>query len=398
VSDETAPTGVADWCNDWDHADPAWAADPFSIWSDLRGACPVARTDRYGGAWLVTTAALVDEVTHDPGRFSSRDIAIRPPGTVNEKPPMTSDPPVHGEARRLFLRPFAPKAVASMEVDLRDYCRQLIRAIGGRRHFDAVVEFTRHVPSRVIATLLALPEEDTEQFRQWVRAIMEDGHVDAAAREQAVAELKAYLAPRLQARRLAPTDDLLTAVVQAELGGAPLSDDVALGVAYLLVVAGIDTTWSALGSMLWHLGTHPHDLAPLVADRGLVPAAVEELLRLYAPVSVGRVATVDTTLGDRAIKAGERVLVPFGAANRDPALFDRPDDMLLDREVSHHAAFGLGIHRCLGSNLARLELRVALEEWLEAFPSFRITDPGSITWTLGHVRGPHALPVEIGHR
>ena len=227
-----------------------------------------------------------------------------------------------------------------------------------------------------------------------LKAIMEQGHVDQAARDRATAELKGYLVPLIDKRRGNPGDDVLSVVANAELDGRPVSDEMAAGMAYLLVVAGIDTTWSALGTALWHLGTHPDDLARLAADPSLIPTAVEEFLRLYAPVSVGRIATADTDIGGCPLRSGERVLVPFGSANRDAAHFDRPDEFVLDRESNRHAAFGLGIHRCLGSNLARLELRVALEEWLAAFPRFRVVD--AVTWTRGHVRGPHAVPVAIG--
>ncbi len=386
---------VVDWCTDWDHADPAWAADPFTIWDRLRVACPVARTERYGGAWLVTSGELIDQVAHDTTRFSSRDVALRPGGVHNDKPPMTTDPPLHNEYRRVLLRHFAPKAIARLESGLRAYCRELIGAIGDASHFDAVEAYTKHIPSWVIAGLLELPEGDTEQFRRWVRVIMEQGHVDPAARNGAVEDLKAYLRPVLRARRERPGSDLLSAVVQAAPFGEALSEEQALGVAYLLVVAGIDTTWSALGTIIWYLGTHPAALAALCEDPSTVPAAVEELLRLFAPVSVARVVVSDTDLGGCALRQGERVLLPFGSANRDPARHERPAEYLIDRPESHHASFGLGVHRCLGSNLARLELQVATAEWVAAFPRFRIRDHASVTWTLGHVRGPHSLPIEV---
>jgi cytochrome P450 len=385
---------VEDWRTDWDHGDPAWAADPFSIWADLREQCPVARTERYGGAVMVTTWDLIDAVTHDPATFSSRETGVRPPGTNTKKsPPITSDPPEHQEHRRILLPSFSPQSIAALEDGLREYCRSLLGRLQGRRSFDAAHEYSRHIPTEAIASLLGLPVDDADTFRDWVKAIMEQGHVDQAARVNATRELKAYLVPLIDKRRGNPGDDVLSVVANAELDGRALTDDMAAGMAYLLVVAGIDTTWSALGTALWHLGTHADDLAQLASDPTLVPVAVEEFLRLYAPVSVGRIATADTEVGGCPMRAGERVLVPFGSGNRDPAHFDRPDAFVLGRESNRHAAFGLGIHRCLGSNLARLELRVALEEWLAVFPRFRVTD--SVTWTLGHVRGPHAVPIEI---
>jgi cytochrome P450 len=387
---------VSSWRTDWDHGDPAWAADPFAIWADLRDQCPVARTERYGGGVMPTTWDLIDEVTHDPGVYSSRETGVRPPGTNTKKsPPITSDPPEHQDHRRILLPSFAPQAIARLEDGIRSYCRRLIADAQGQPQFDAARAYSRHIPTRAIVGLLGLPDGDAEMFRSWVKAIMEEGHVDPAARERATAELKAYLLPIIDKRRGTDGDDVLTVVANAELGGAPLSDEMAVGMAYLLVVAGIDTTWSALGTALWHLGTHPDDLARLVADPDLIPAAVEEFLRLYAPVSVGRIAAAETSLGGCPVKAGDRVLVPFGSANRDAAHFDRPDEFVVDRESNRHAAFGLGIHRCLGSNLARLELRVALEEWIAAFPRFRVVDPAAVTWTLGHVRGPHAVDIDI---
>jgi len=388
---------VTDWQTDWDHADPAWADDPFAIWDGLRTTCPVARTERYGGGWLVTSHALIDEVTHDTDTFSSQETGVREPGTNTKKsPPITTDPPDHQEHRRILLASFGPRSIARLEDGIRAYCKELLAAVAGRSTFDAADAYTRHIPTKAIALLLALPDDDADQFRSWVRAIMVDGHEDPDARQQATADLKAYLRPLVAARRGGAGDDVLTTVANAELDGVPLDDEMAIGMAYLLVVAGIDTTWSALGTALWHLGTHPGDLARLVDEPELLPTAVEEFLRAYAPVSVGRIVTRDGELGGCPIRAGERVLVPFGAANRDPDVFERADEFVIDREANRHAAFGLGIHRCLGSNLARLELRVALDEFVAAVPSFRVTDPAAMAWTRGHVRGPHAVPLEVG--
>jgi hypothetical protein len=387
---------VRSWQTDWDHADPAWAADPFSIWDELRSGCPVARTERYGGAWLVTTHGLIDGVAHDPATFSSRETGVRPPGTNTKKsPPITTDPPDHQGHRRVLLTSFAPRAVAQHETTIRAYCKELLAAVGEQRRFDAAEAYARHIPTKTVAMLLALPDDDAETFRGWVRDIMVEGHRDPAARERATAALKAYLAPLVAERRGGAGDDVLTTVASAELDGVPVSEEMAIGMAYLLVVAGIDTTWSALGTAIWHLGSHPDDLRRLTEDRSLLPTAVEELLRAYAPVSVGRIAVADTELGGCPVRAGERILLPLGSANRDPATFDRAGEVVIDRQVNHHATFGLGIHRCLGSNLARLELVVALDELLAAFPRFRVIDPDRVGWTVGHVRGPLSVPLEV---
>jgi cytochrome P450 len=162
----------------------------------------------------------------------------------------------------------------------------------------------------------------------------------------------------------------------------------------LLLVAGIDTTWSAIGSALEYLATHPEDCQRLVANPSLMPSAVEEFLRAFAPVTMARIVTKDVEVEGVTMRRGDWTLLPFPAANRDPLVFERPDEVLLDREVNRHAAFGLGIHRCLGSNLARLELGVAIEEFLARFGS-EFTSPGATRYSVGQVRGPRELPMRL---
>ena len=163
----------------------------------------------------------------------------------------------------------------------------------------------------------------------------------------------------------------------------------------LLLIAGIDTTWSAIGAALWHLASHPADRRRLADDPELIDVAVEEMLRAYAPVTMARIVAKDVDLAGRQLKAGDWVLLPFPAANRDPAMFEDADQVVLDRAVNRHAAFGLGIHRCLGSNLARMELNVAVQEWMARFPDFELADPDAVTWSAGQVRGPRRVPVRI---
>ncbi|MEZ5260028.1 MAG: cytochrome P450, partial [Ilumatobacteraceae bacterium] len=203
---------------------------------------------------------------------------------------------------------------------------------------------------------------------------------------------------QIQYRSEHPGDDLISFLLNAELDGQPVPMHVIRGNLSLMLIAGIDTTWSSIGSALWHLASHPDDRRRLVDEPELIPTAVEEFLRAYAPVTMARLATHDTTLGDREVKAGDRVLLPFPAANRDPEMFDRPDDVIIDREVNRHVAFGAGIHRCLGSNLARLEMQVAIEEMLAMIPEFELEDPDAVTWAGGQVRGPRYLPVTFPNR
>jgi cytochrome P450 len=178
--------------------------------------------------------------------------------------------------------------------------------------------------------------------------------------------------------------------------GQPLSDMHVLGSLRLLLIAGIDTTWSAIGSSLWHLAKTPADRARLVAEPELMPTAIEEFLRAYSPVTMAREVMKETVVSGCPIKPGNMVLLSFPAANRDPAMFADADKVVIDRKENRHAAFGLGIHRCVGSNLARMEMTVAIEEWLKRIPHFRLDPAGQVTWSEGTVRGPRQLPMLFG--
>ena len=195
-----------------------------------------------------------------------------------------------------------------------------------------------------------------------------------------------------------PRDDLISFLLQAEIDGEPVPMPVVRGNVGLMLVAGIDTTWSSIGSALWHLAAHPEDRQRLVDEPELIPTAVEEFLRAYSPVTMARVAAKDGTLGDRDVKEGDRVVLTFNAANRDPEVFENPEEVIIDRQKNRHIAFGSGIHRCAGSNLARMEMTVAIEEFLKAIPEFELKDPDAVTWAGGQVRGPRNLPVTFPNR
>ena len=180
------------------------------------------------------------------------------------------------------------------------------------------------------------------------------------------------------------------------MDGEPLLPEHVGGTIALLLIAGIDTTWSAIGAALWHLASHPDDRHRLIDEPEIMPLAIEELLRFYAPVTMARLVKDDFEFNGCPMHADEWVLLPFPAANRDPEFFDRADEFIIDREENRHAAFGLGIHRCAGSNLARMELRVAVEVFLERHRDFSLADPDAVTWSGGQVRGPRTLPLRIG--
>jgi cytochrome P450 len=397
---------VADWTKDFDHTDPEWVANPFPIWDELRDTCPVAHSDRYGGTWLPVRHADVSAVAYDTEHFTSRSVVVnelRPnendlPAPIGIAPPITSDPPFHQLARRLLLPAFSPKAIAKLEPMTRELCRDLLDATKGREVVDAAVDYAQHIPLQVIVKMLGFPLEDADIFRRFIRLVLEDVDMDAEEREALAdsGEIDDYMNARIEEHRAHPRDDLTTFLLEAELDGNKLSLDHVRGTMVLLMIAGIDTTWSAIGASLWHLAQHDDDRRRLAADPSLMDTAMEEFLRAYAPVTMARLVKEDFDFNGCPMKEGDWLLLPFPAANRDPEMFERADEVLIDRAENRHAAFGLGIHRCIGSNLARMELRVALEEWMKVYPEFTLVDLGAVTWSAGQVRGPRTIPVRVG--
>jgi len=396
---------VRDFATDFDHTDPQWVADPYPIWDELRRECPVAHTDRYGGAWMPVTHDGVADVAYDTDHFTSRSVVVsdvRPdendlPAPIGIAPPITSDPPFHAMARRLLLPAFSPKRVAEYEPFTRELCNELLDATEGKDVIDAAVEYAQDIPLRVIVRMLGFPQDDADVFRRFIRMILEDVDASAEVRQAQIndGELESYLEARINEHLAEPKDDLTSFLLEAELDGNKLQEQHVAGTMVLLMVAGIDTTWSAIGSSLWHLAQHPDDRKRLAADPSLMDTAVEEFLRAYAPVTMARLVAKDFDFHGCPMKEGDWLLLPFPAANRDPEVFADADQVLLDRAENRHSAFGLGIHRCLGSNLARMELRVALEEWTKRYSDFELTDPSAVTWSAGQVRGPRTIPVRI---
>lgn len=396
---------VKDWATDFDVLDPRYVTDPFSIWDDLRGTCPIAHTNRRKSSWLPTRYEDVTAIAHDIEHFSSLKVAVIPgdededpnadfdgPNLEYGLPPISSDPPLHTWTRRLLLPWFSHKRVDGYVPLTRDLCKKLLDGFAGSGHADAAADYAQQIPVRVIAHILGVSPDLSDTFTLWVRDILEFAD-DAERRQRGAEGLLYYFVGQLEERRANPGDDLLSELLTTEVDGKPVDDGIVLGMAALALIAGVDTTWSAIGSSLWHLATHPDDRKRLVAEPELMPTAIEELLRAYSPVTMAREVTEDVVYAGCPMKAGDKVLMNFPAANRDPEAFEHPEVVQLDRAHNRHVAFGSGIHRCAGSNLARMELQVALEEWLARIPDFSLAEGAEVAWAGGQVRGPRICPV-----
>jgi len=265
---------------------------------------------------------------------------------------------------------------------------------------DAIVnagdDFAAHIPVWVIARMLGFPDEDRDLFREFVHIVLEGVDHPVEQRMEEFQPIAEYIERQVQDHIENPRDDLTTYLLNVELpNGDKLQPEHIFGTMVLVLIAGIDTTWSAISSSIWHLAQNPQDLERLTSDPDVWPLAIEEFLRYYAPVSMARLVKEDMDYLGCPMKQDDWILLGFPAANRDPKAFENADQFIIDREVNRHLTFGLGIHRCAGSNLARLELRVALEEFLKRFPKFELADPAAVTFSQGQVRGARNLPVRI---
>ncbi|MFM2234741.1 MAG: hypothetical protein RL296_400 [Actinomycetota bacterium] len=389
---------------DYDIFEPSFVANPYPGYSEIRESeCPIARTERYEGSWLPTRYEDVVALAQEYEIFTSRGILVMPPPPGQAEgayggvaaPPITSDPPDHHWHRRLILPVFAPQAVAKYEQSTRDLCNALIDDFIDKGKADAAADYAQHIPVRVISNMLGVPLDMEETFTGWVRGVLEN-MTDMELRKRSRLAIIEYFLAQVEDRKKNPREnDLISELMNTEVEGKKVPIEYVLGVCNLMLVAGIDTTWSAIGSVMWHMAQHPEHRKQLRENDDLWPTAIEELLRVYAPVTMARIVDRDIEFQGCPMKAGDRVLMAFPAANRDPRQFENPDEVILDREHNRHVAFGSGIHRCAGSNLARLEVRVALQTWLERIPEFELVDPATVTWAGGQVHGPRSCMVKF---
>ena len=272
---------VTDWATDFDHADPEYNRNAHAIWAELRETCPVAHTDRYNGAWLPVTHADVSAIAHDTENYTSRAVVVTTNQVLAEAPiggapPISSDPPFHHHARRLLLPPFAPKQIEPWEADVRTLCNELLDemeaglADDGAGLVDAAVQYAQHIPVNVIARMLGFPVEDGDTFRRFVHEVLEGVNLAPEERFAVFERLDTYVHAQIDDHRAHPRDDLTSFLINSTIFGQPLTDQHVGGSVVLLLIAGIDTTWSAIGSSIWHLATHPRRPGPTGGRTGSV--------------------------------------------------------------------------------------------------------------------------------
>jgi cytochrome P450 len=381
---------------------PEVARNPQPIYSMLHESTPVFRLDGVGV--IVTTRAGVEQVLQDPQLFSSSTSAH---DLKTERPliPLQIDPPDHRKYRKLLDPFFGPHKMRQREGEITQLVNDLIDGFVDEREIDFAERFSTPFPSQVFLAMFGLPMDDLAAFLAMKDGIIrpdqvvgkEFGHPDTEAHQQRTSDsIYEYFDRLIAARSNRRSDDLLSHLLDAEVDGDRLSHEEILDICFLFLIAGLDTVTASLDCMFAHLADHRDERQRLIDDPNAVLSIVEELLRWETPVMGGaRVATRDTEVEGFPIAAGEQVMVLYGAANVDESAFVRAGQLDWDRENNRHLAFGGGIHRCLGSHLARVELRVALTEWHRRIPEYSIPPGVELNFTAG-IRTLDRFPMLLG--
>ena len=385
---------------------PAAKADPYPLYAAMRRR-GLVRSPL--GVFATADHGVASGILRDR-RFSSSPVhqrGYRPPSYPPDDPRaglpaadlLTLDPPDHTRLRRLVSGAFTPRAIAGLEPWIRDVTARLLADADGAAGFDLVEALAFPLPIAVICHLLGVPAEHQAQFRAWghdLAATLDPQTAAAAQAQTRAAELAltGYLQDLVRQRRADPDGSLLSALIAAEEEGDRLSSGEVVSTALLLLVAGFETTVNLIGNGTVALLGDPASWDRLRQEPGLIPAAVEEMLRYDSPVQLTtRIATEDAEAGGCVIAAGRAVVVAIGGANRDPAVFERPGEFLIGRpDPGRHLSFSLGIHHCLGAALARLEGRIAIEELTRRYPALRLAAPPARRPLLV-LRGYESVPV-----
>lgn len=384
---------------DFDHQDPASAPGIHEFLAELRQSCPVAHSTRYGGFWLVTKYDHIAEVAKDHDRFSS---AVQGLGAVTLLPALATtkailfehDPPEHSGWRRLMQRFFTPPAVAGYEPYIRDVTRQVLDELRPKGAGDLVPDLAVPIPLLVTGALLGMTEDERLELRTLARAFFTSGGLPPEQAGRAQERYAGFLLDQVRSRRGRESHDVLTVVVNGKVDGRAATEDELVKFVFLMVAAGHLTTTDTVASTLLLLAEDLTLRKRVIDDPALIPALVEESVRYESAVAAtGRTVREKTTLAGTELSPGERLLLTWGSGNRDAERFAEADEFRIDRPRSPQLGWGVGAHRCLGVHLARLELRVIVQEVLRAIPDFRLASGARPQRTYGVLRGLDSLPV-----
>jgi cytochrome P450 len=375
------------------------ADDPHSVYSEVLEQCPVSRAPGIFGGYSVTLSRYEDVLwaLKHPEVFSSKNV-VNVGGDVPMLP-LSVDPPDHAKYRRLLDPQFSPKRMAELEPEVRQLVNEIIDGFAGNGTCEFHEDFATPLPSTIFLAIMGLPHEDLPAFLEWrddtIRPQGKTPEEVEAKRMAAGNAIEEYFDAKGEEKRRDPDDRLLSTIVHAEVDGRSLTHDELLGITHLLLLGGLDTVTATLDCMIVYLAQHPDRRRAIVENPSLIPGAIEELLRHQTPVMmVPRIVAQDFELDGVSMKAGDGATLLIGAANCDGNEFDAANDVQFDREANRHLAFGGGPHRCLGSHLARLELRVAVEEFHKRIPDYALATAEPIAFSPG-IRQAEHLPLRF---
>lgn len=391
----------------FDHHSPDYANDPWTVNHILAQRCPVAYSEQHGGFWYVTGYDEVRQVATDDVTYSARhDLpngstpyeGINLPGYPMRSGFIETDPPVATAWRRPLNKQFSASASEAWRPRVQKYAAWCLDQQIESGSMDLVLDYCGPVPAIVTLRMVGLPIDDWRRFSDASHHIVSSppGSPECDEAMRAHAELFAKLPELAAARRADPQDDLLSLVAQMEMDGAPLREEILVETVLLLVQGGVDTTSNLVAHALRYLAEHPEQRQRLIDEPELIPSAAAEFLRYFAPVqTIARTATRDTELSGCPIRQGERVLMSWAGANLDERVWQDPLELILDRSPNRQTSFGIGVHRCLGANLANVMIEVMIDEVLQRIPDFTIDGPVSRYATIGIIHGIEALPVRF---
>lgn len=388
---------------DFDIHDPATAETVYDTYAEMRAKCPVAHSSKYGGHFVVTKYDAIHEILRNPTVFSSESVNV--PGTIGQDGPMIPievDPPDHAVYRKLINPLFSPKRMADLEPQIRDIVTELIDRMLEHEKVDFIDAFARELPSRVFLALMGWDLADAPRFNHWADTIVlgEPGASEEEATEVRMAaamEVYAYFAEMIDERADAgDADDITQILINGKFEDRDLTQFEVLNILFLFLIGGLHTVQGQLAHSIIYFAENPDVRKQLVADPSLVPSAVEEMLRWESAICPARVVKEDVVVEGVQLRAGDKVLLPFGSANRDEDKFEDAGQVDLTRDPNPHIAFGAGNHRCVGSHLGRLELRIAFEELHRRMPDYRLDPADPPERHLSQVKGVVRLPLIIG--
>jgi cytochrome P450 len=384
--------------------------DPYDMYRRLRDEAPVYHSERYG-FWALSRYDDVVEAHKDWQTFSSshgvdlHTLSTPPEQVAMFRSIIMMDPPAHDRLRALVSRVFTPRAVQSLEPVVREVVTSYVEPLAGREAFDAVAELSGPFPVEIITRILGVPEDDRQQVRHWLddQLHREPGQMAPTPEGEAASrEAGAYFHELVREKRRRPGDDMLSRLTEAEVdrddgqGVTKLDDGEIAGFATLLGGAGAETVTKLVGNAFVLFARHPEQYRKVLDDPAKIPAAVEEILRIWPPSQYqGRFSLRDSTRHGMTLPAGYPVLLLTGAATRDERFFDEPDTFEIDRPPSLALGLGVGIHSCLGAALARMESRIAIEEMVRRWPRFEINEDGLRRVHMSNVAGFSNVPVTV---